>query len=325
MRVSSIAPILAEERPHPALSGHLLPVGEGQPQASVSRRRMFVPAVWAGVSILVACATSVSAFEASDAAGAPKHGYTLKGDWEQGSVIIGQAQPGSVVTLDGRRLSISPQGLFVFGFDRDATGEVVLKVTPKAGPADVERHAVAPRPWDVQPIDGLPDKYVNPPPETRKRIEAESRRIAATKKRDSRNTDFATPFVWPALGRVSGIFGSQRILNGTPKTPHYGVDIAVPEGTPVHAPAGGVVALADPDLYYTGGTVIIDHGHGLQSILVHLSKVQVKTGQHVDQGDLVGLSGMTGRATGPHVHWGLYWFDEHVDAQKFVGPMPGEH
>jgi murein DD-endopeptidase MepM/ murein hydrolase activator NlpD len=236
-------------------------------------------------------------------------------------VVIGQAQPGSSVVLDGRRLSVSPEGLFLFAFDRDAKGKAVLKITPPAGPADVISHVIEPRKWDVQPIEGLPEKFVNPPPETEARIDAEAARIALSKRRDSPNIDFAEPFIWPATGRISGIFGSQRILNGTPKTPHYGVDVAVPEGTPVHAPAGGTVSLADPDLYFTGGTVIIDHGHGLQSILVHQSKLLVQEGDVVKQGDVVGLSGMTGRATGPHLHWGLYWFDQHVDAQKFVGPM----
>lgn len=262
------------------------------------------------------------AFVGTDTPAAAPHGYTLRGDWEQGAVIVGQAAPGSTVTLDGRALSVSPQGLFVFAFDRDAKGEAVLKLTPRAGPADVERHAIAPRAWDIQRVEGVPDKYVNPPPETQRRIEAEAARIAATKKRDSSNVDFAEPFVWPATGRISNVFGGQRIFNGTPKSPHYGVDIAVPEGTPVKAPAGGTVSLADPDLYYTGGTVIIDHGHGLQSVLVHQSKLLVKTGDVVRQGEVVGLSGMTGRATGPHLHWGLYWFDQHVDAQKFAGPMP---
>jgi len=156
------------------------------------------------------------------------------------------------------------------------------------------------------------------------RIKAEQAKINEVRKRDTAITDFATPFAWPALGRISGIFGSQRILNGTPKSPHYGVDVAVPTGTPITAPSGGIVALAEPDFYYTGGTVIIDHGHGLQSILVHLSKVNVKVGQRVEQGEPVALSGATGRVTGPHLHWGLYWFGERVDAQKFTGPMPAK-
>lgn len=268
-----------------------------------------------GLSLLLLAGT----VGAADSATPP---YRLKGDWEQGAVLIGTTTPGAAVSVDGRKLSVSPDGLFVFGLDRDAKTEAELRITLPGQPERVERHAVAARPWDIQPIDGLPPKFVNPPPETEKRIAREQALIAAVKKHDTPRTDFATPFQWPAQGRVSGVFGSQRVLNGTPKSPHYGVDVAVPIGTPVVAPAGGVVSLAEKDLYFTGGTLIIDHGHGLQSILVHLSKLLVKPGEVVKQGQLVAESGMTGRATGPHLHWGLYWFDEHVDAQKFTGPMP---
>ena len=248
--------------------------------------------------------------------------YALKGAWEQGAVLIGTTTPGAKIALDGRSLQVSPEGLFVFGLDRDAKPAAELRIKLPGAPEVVETHDIARREWDIQPIDGLPPKLVNPPPETEKRIAREQALIGAVKKRDTARIDFATPFTWPALGRISGVFGSQRILNGTPKSPHYGVDVAVPIGTPVQAPAGGIVSLAEPDLYFTGGTLIIDHGHGLQSILVHLSKLLVKPGDVVTQGQLVAESGMTGRATGPHLHWGLYWFDEHVDAQKFTGPMP---
>jgi murein DD-endopeptidase MepM/ murein hydrolase activator NlpD len=248
--------------------------------------------------------------------------YTLRGDWEQGSVLVGKTAPGTRVQFEDRRLTVSPEGLFVIGLDRDEKAEVTLKLVPPKGTEIVEQHAVAKREWDVQPIEGLPQKYVEPPKETLARIKREQALIGETKRHDTPRSDFATPFVWPAQGRISGIFGSQRILNGMPKSPHYGTDVAVPVGMPVVAPAGGIVSLAESDLYFTGGTVIIDHGHGLQSILVHLSKLLVKKGDEVRQGQLVAESGMTGRATGPHLHWGLYWFDAHVDAQKFTGPMP---
>lgn len=247
--------------------------------------------------------------------------YTLHGEWQQGSVLIGKTEPGTRVTFNGRALKVAPDGLFVFGLDRDEKDEAELRIKPPHGEEVVEHHAVEKRAWDVQPIEGLPPKLVNPPPETQARIKAESAKIGAVKQRDTDREDFATPFIWPVQGRISGVFGSQRILNGEPKAPHYGVDVAVPTGTAVVAPAGGVVALAERDFYFTGGTVIIDHGHGLQSILVHLSKLLVKPGEVVKQGQIVAESGMTGRATGPHLHWGLYWFNEHVDAQKFTGPM----
>ena len=175
--------------------------------------------------------------------------------------------------------------------------------------------------WKVQRIEGLPPALVNPPPETEQRIEAEAAELKAAHERDTAIDDFTQKFEWPAHGRVSGVFGSQRILNGIPKQPHYGVDMAVPVGTPVHAPAGGIVALAEPDLYFTGGTIVVDHGHGLSSIVVHLSRLLVKPGERVERGQVIALSGMTGRATGPHVHWGEYWFGAHVDAQRLAGPM----
>ncbi|WP_292997870.1 M23 family metallopeptidase [Nevskia sp.] len=249
---------------------------------------------------------------------------TYQGDWEQGSLLIGHTTPGAKVRLDGRVLRVSPEGLFLIGLDRDAKPVASVTITVPGGTDTVETHDVAKREWDVQPLTGIAPKYVDPPAKVLARIKAEQAQINEVRKRDTAITDFATPFAWPALGRISGIFGSQRILNGTPKSPHYGVDVAVPTGTPITAPSGGIVALAEPDFYYTGGTVIIDHGHGLQSILVHLSKVNVKVGQRVEQGEPVALSGATGRVTGPHLHWGLYWFGERVDAQKFTGPMPAK-
>jgi murein DD-endopeptidase MepM/ murein hydrolase activator NlpD len=267
--------------------------------------------------LLVALSFVSTALSAAEP-GAP---YELRGDWQQGSVLIGTTTPGAHVKFNGRMLKVSAEGLFVFGLDRDEKADAELAIALPGGKEVVEHHPVAPRDWDVQPIDGLPPKLVNPPPAAAARIKAEGAKIAAAKQHDTDRSDFNTPFIWPAHGRISGVFGSQRILNGEPKTPHYGVDVAVPIGTPVLAPAGGVVSLAERDLYFTGGTVIIDHGHGLQSILVHLSKVLVKPGDVVKQGQLVAESGMTGRATGPHLHWGLYWFNEHVDAQKFTGPM----
>lgn len=268
--------------------------------------------------LLLVALCFVSAAISAAEPGAP---YELRGDWQQGSVLIGTTTPGAHVKFNGRVLKVSAEGLFVFGLDRDEKADAELAIALPGGKEVVEHHTVAPRDWDVQPIDGLPPTLVNPPPAAAARIKAEGAKIAAAKRHDTDRSDFNTPFIWPAHGRISGVFGSQRILNGEPKTPHYGVDVAVPIGTPILAPAGGVVSLAERDLYFTGGTVIIDHGHGLQSILVHLSKVLVKPGDVVKQGQLVAESGMTGRATGPHLHWGLYWFNEHVDAQKFTGPM----
>lgn len=256
-------------------------------------------------------------------AAAPSAPYLLRaGSWEQGSLLVGETTPGAAVSFEGRKLTVSPEGLFVIGLDRDAKSPVALSITAPGGKPIGESHKVTKRKWDVQPLTGIAPKYVDPPQEVQDRIAAEQKIINAARSHDTAISDFATPFVWPATGRISGIFGSQRVLNGKPKSPHYGVDVAVPVGTPIVAPAGGVISLAEPDLYFTGGTVFIDHGHGLQSVMVHLSRLDVKVGDRVEQGQPVALSGATGRVTGPHLHWGLYWFGDRVDAQKHTGPMP---
>lgn len=246
--------------------------------------------------------------------------YTLHGDFEQGAVVFGKTDPAATVSFNGRQLLLTGKGEFVFGFDRDAGPDAELSVALPGQPAQVKRYTVRKREWEIQRIEGLPPKLVNPPPETEQRIAAEAKLIKAAHERDSAIDDFTESFVWPSKGRVSGVFGSQRILNGVPKQAHYGVDVAVPTGTPVVAPAGGIVALAQPDLYFTGGTIIIDHGHGLSTVVVHLSRLLVQPGERVVRGQRIALSGMTGRATGPHVHWGMYWFGEHVDAQRLVEP-----
>jgi len=269
-------------------------------------------------------AAACLAFGVGQAAAAPAAPpYILRGDFEQGAVVFGRTDPAATVALNGRQLLLTGKGEFVFGFDRDAGPDAALSVTLPGQAAQVQHYAVRKREWEIQRIEGLPPKLVNPPPETGQRIAAEAKLIKAAHERDSAIDDFVEPFVWPSLGRISGVFGSQRILNGTPKQPHYGVDVAVPTGTPVVAPAGGVVALAEPDLYFTGGTLIIDHGHGLSSVLVHLSRLLVQPGERVRQGQRIALSGMTGRATGPHLHWGVYWFDQHVDARRLVGNPDG--
>ena len=154
------------------------------------------------------------------------------------------------------------------------------------------------------------------------RIRAENARIAEARAVDRAEPMFESGFVWPVVGPISGVFGSQRVLNGEPRRPHYGVDVAAPPGTPVTAPADGVVAIAHPDMYYTGGTVLIDHGHGLTSVYSHLEEVWVKEGARLRQGDPIGSVGATGRATGPHLDWRINWFDQRLDPALLVPPMP---
>lgn len=176
--------------------------------------------------------------------------------------------------------------------------------------------------YRIQRIEGVPQQTVTPSKAQRERASKEAEKVWLARQTDYRATDFMQEFQWPLLGPISGVYGSQRVYNGQPRRPHYGVDIARPKGTPVVAPAAGLVTLAEPDLFYSGGTLIIDHGHRLSSTFLHLSKLHVKVGQKVKQGDLIGEVGASGRATGPHLDWRMNWRDRRVDPTTLVGPMP---
>ena len=248
----------------------------------------------------------------------------LEGDFLQGGLIFGQAAPGAEVTLDGRRVLVTGAGSFIFGFGRDAPQGAVLEVAWPDGKVEMRHLVVAKRSYRIQRIDGLPPKIVTPPETVLARIRAENGRIAAARAVDRAEPLYESGFVWPAVGPISGVFGSQRVLNGEPKRPHFGVDIAAPAGTPVTAPADGVVAIAEADMYYTGGTVLIDHGHGLTSVYSHLEEVRVKAGARLRQGDVIGSVGATGRVTGPHLDWRINWFDQRLDPALLVPPMPAK-
>jgi len=246
----------------------------------------------------------------------------LEGEMIQGGLVRGQVAPGTRVWLDGRELRVSEDGWFVFGFDRDAPGIAELALVDPNGREAQRRLEVAARTYRVQRVDGLPPRQVTPSAADLARIAAEAELLAAAKRRDSEGRGFAAPAAWPATGPISGVYGSQRVLNGEPRAPHRGLDVAAPAGTPVGAMAGGVVSLAATAMYYTGGTVMVDHGHGLHSIYVHLRDVLVEVGQEVAQGATLGTVGATGRATGAHLHWGVYWFERALDPALLVGPMP---
>ncbi len=232
---------------------------------------------------------------------------------QQGALVFGKVPPGSVVRYRGRTLRVTGYGTVAFGVGRDETGPLQLEVTRPDGTAVNAAIAVTKRDWPVQRVDGVPPKTVDPPPDIAARIAREQAAVAASRTRDDPRTDFARPFVRPVEGRISGRFGRQRVYNGKPGGAHSGMDIAAPTGTPVKAPAGGVVVFAGPDLYLTGGTLVIDHGHGISSNFLHLSRIDVKVGDRVEQGQAVAAVGATGRATGPHLHWGMNWFDVRVD------------
>jgi murein DD-endopeptidase MepM/ murein hydrolase activator NlpD len=246
----------------------------------------------------------------------------LNGPMLQGALLMGRTLPGTQLELSGKAVSVSPDGLFVIGFGRDAPKRWELSAVYPDGLRETRQLDIAPRAYDIQKIDGLPEKMVTPPKEVLDRITAENKEIAVARQHNTPETWFANGFAWPATGRISGVYGSQRILNGKPRRPHYGVDVAAPEGTPITAPAEGIVRLAHPDMYYTGGTVILDHGHGVTSAFLHLKSVTVKVGDRVTQGDQIGTLGATGRATGPHLDWRINWFNERIDPVLVAGEMP---
>ncbi len=249
---------------------------------------------------------------------------TLMGDPRQGGLLWGQVAPNTSLTLGDISIPVLPDGRFVIGLGRDAPREQILVVA-------AERLCSQPvvamqRTYNVQRIEGVPQKTVTPPEEVLDRIAEERRRVRAAKARRIERPELLTAvqagLSWPATGRISGVYGSQRVYNGTPGSPHYGVDVAVPTGHPVVAPGPGVITLAEPDLFYSGGTIILDHGYGLSSSFLHLSKLDVEVGQEVSRGDLLGEVGATGRATGPHLDWRMTWLNERIDPQLLVPKMP---
>ena len=231
----------------------------------------------------------------------------------QGALVFGKVPPGSQMRYRDRLLRATGYGTVVFGVGRDETEPLKVDVVTPSGRTESVNIAVIPRDWPVERVNGVPPKTVNPPPEIAARIQREQALVTAARSRDDERADFALPFQWPVQGRISGRFGNARVYNGQPGAGHSGMDIAAPKGTPVKAPAGGLVTFASPDLYLTGGTVLLDHGHGVSSNFLHLSRIDVKVGDRVEPGQVIGAVGATGRATGPHLHWGMNWFDVRID------------
>lgn len=242
----------------------------------------------------------------------------LSGAPVQGGLVFGQADPGSVVTLDGIEVAISADGHFVIGFGRDETGNRKLQVSSPGGDVFQKTLALQARDYEIERVDGLPPATVNPDPTAAARISEDARMVTTARGYRDDRAYYATGFTWPAKGRISGVYGSQRVLNGEPRRPHFGLDIAAPKGADVYAPADGLITLAHPDLYFSGGTIILDHGQGLSSSFLHLSKILVEAGTFVKQGDLIARIGATGRASGPHLDWRMNWLDRRVDPQLLI-------
>lgn len=248
----------------------------------------------------------------------------LKGEWQQGGVIIGIVPQGTQVEYRGKQLHISPAGEFVIGLGREAEEHANIVTIDSNGVRKEHEFSVKKRTYKIQKVNGVPQRTVEPDPAQVERAKREAQLAADARRGDLPLTFFAQKFEWPLIGPVTGVYGSQRFYNGVPNSPHYGVDIAKPVGTLVKAPAGGVVTLVHPDMFFSGGTLIIDHGHGLSSTFIHLSEVLVKKGDAITQGQAIAKVGKTGRATGPHLDWRMNWFEERVDPQLLVEPMPLE-
>jgi hypothetical protein len=252
----------------------------------------------------------------------PALAFDLVGESVQGGILFGSASPGSTASLDGREVMVSADGRFVIGFGRDETGTRNLVVTGPDGAMSESTIEIRKREYRIERVDGLPPKTVTPDPESLQRIRDDAAQVKAARALRDDRADWASGFHWPARGRISGVYGSQRILNGEPRRPHFGLDIAAPAGTPVYAPAPGVISLAHPDMYYSGGTIVLDHGQGLSSSFLHLSQLHVSRGDVVKAGDLIGEIGATGRATGPHLDWRMNWLDRRVDPKVLVKGEP---
>jgi murein DD-endopeptidase MepM/ murein hydrolase activator NlpD len=237
----------------------------------------------------------------------------FNGKFIQGHFIIGKTDPESKVKIDKRQVKVSKSGYFAFGLARDRKYDVVITIE-KNGVKEKITKRVQKRKYNIQRIDGLEEKKVTPPEEVSERIKKENKLISKARAIESSLDFFTDKFIIPVDNAViTGVYGSQRILNGKPKWPHYGLDFAQKEGAPVKAMLNGIVTLAEADLFYTGGTLIFDHGHGISTLYMHMNEIFVKKGQKVKQGDIIGTVGSTGRATGPHLDVRLNWFDIRLD------------
>ncbi len=274
----------------------------------------------AGLGALAAAASGWNALAAEDASPARL---------VQGGFVMGRTQPHAPISADGQPQGVaSRNGLYLIGFDRDAPASTVFGAYV-GGQWRTRTATIAPVRYDIQHVDGLPPETVTPTkPDIIARIAAERvKKVAAAESRDD-SEDFKEGFILPLDHPIrTSPFGVQRVLNGEPKAPHYGLDLAAPQGTPIHAPAPGLVVLAEPDLFLEGGLVMIDHGQGLISFYLHQSRVVAKAGERVRRGEVIGEVGMKGRATGPHLCWRLGWRGRHMDPSLWIGasaPAPAD-
>ncbi|MFB2653915.1 M23 family metallopeptidase [Shewanella seohaensis] len=246
---------------------------------------------------------------------------SFEGQFEQGALIRGKAPAGTQISLNGEALKVTPDGHFAFGFDRDAQLSQELRLVYPDGLTEVKPLSVTKREYNIQSVKGISNKIMKPDPVAQERAAKDTAQVKAARGTFSEQTAFLQSFIWPLTGRISGVYGSQRIYNDVPGNPHFGVDVAAKTGTVVVAPADGVISLSVPDMFYSGGTMIIDHGYGVSSSFLHLSKLYVNAGETVKQGQAVAEVGATGRANGPHLDWRVNWFQMRLDPTTIVPSM----
>ena len=240
------------------------------------------------------------------------------GKFEQGAFILGKTNPDTKIKIDNKEVRVTKDGYFAFGLDRDRKNNIIIKIIEKNKTTIVEKKILK-RDYKIQRIDGLPSKQVTPPPEVYDRIKKDNILIGKARSIDSTLNFFKDKFIYPIDKYIiTGVYGSQRILNGKPRRPHYGIDFHAPEGTPVKAMMDGIVTLSENDMYFTGGTIIFDHGHGVSTLYMHMKDINVKVGQRVKQGQIVGTLGQSGRATGPHLDIRLNWFGVKLDPMTIL-------
>lgn len=237
----------------------------------------------------------------------------LSGEIKQGALVVGKTSPGNIVSFDGNTLPLSANGDYVFGFGRDDVGTHQLQIVYPNGKKEVKTLTPAKREYKIQRIEGIAKKIMNPNPKAVARAKQDGMQVRAARQTLSNKTDFSQGFVPPIKGIITGVYGSQRVFNGVPKRPHFGLDYAGKTGDPVKAPAAGKVVMFVPDMFYSGGTMIIDHGHGITSSFLHLSQSYVKEGDEVKKGQVVAAVGASGRATGPHLDWRINWLNVRLD------------
>ena len=241
----------------------------------------------------------------------------FKGKFLQGHFIIGITDPLAKILIDKKNVKVSEDGYFVFGIDRDRKFDLVITKIQNGKKEKIIKKVLK-RQYNIQRIDGLEESKVTPPESVYKRIKEENNKIGKARAINSDLPFFKNKFIMPVEGIISGVYGSQRILNGKPRWPHYGIDIAAKKGTMIKSSGAGVVTMAEDDLYYTGGTIIMDHGHGISTIYSHLETVMVSIGDKINKGDVIGTVGSTGRSTGPHLDFRVNWFQTRLDPMSIL-------